>query len=109
MFDNKTTYTFRGPREIIHKRAPTDESVRIYGEMLEAARKQVTIEAIPARNVFGSVVAFQDSDRCQSVVAFELNGEKIRVPIDDYERLTGTDALKVVADAIARRIVERMR
>lgn len=95
----------RGPSHVdVHEhKAPTDESIKLYHELLEKARAEIvsiTLEGV-ANNVLSHVriaCSMQHlSDQLQIKIAFKLNGVE-HVAVVDEDR---TDR-----DVMARKIVE---
>ena len=99
-----------GPSNVTveHKRAPTDESIRLYAEMLDKARAEV-IATIAGEhlNVLSNahVVIQHDLMHCarKHYLTFSLNGRphKLLFDVNDYQ--SSRDALvKAVVDELAR-------
>jgi hypothetical protein len=95
--------------EIIEKRAPTDESVRILKELEEKAASKVLSAVAVESNAFKCVVQFHmdsASDRFVAVAIFELNGTKLAVEESVWAGEQDRDRAIVakLSDAVAQKI-----
>ena len=73
--------------------APTADSARLYGEMLDRARAEVLETVKVDGNVLGSVVRYRRHDEMRDVFVFELNGQRYTVPVSDNRADRLCDAL----------------
>jgi len=71
-------------KTVIEHRAPTDASVKLYAEMLEAARDSIVCSIEPHSNSLGiRAVAFKDHQWCDIICRYtlSLNGIKLESEI----------------------------
>lgn len=118
MFDRKVihtgpshvTHTHQTHTEVVEKRAPTDESVRLLREMEAAARESV-VEVWLGKAGDNSLAALDitmDAASYERVVAFKLNGEMYRVRIDENDvRSSAQTVVDSMAKVIAAEIFVR--
>ena len=110
-----------GPRRVSvestvnHKRAPTDESIRLLREMEEAARESVLETFTPGPNELkGRVIKMQTLMGARIYVLFDLNGKKHQRsfdvdPLVTYDRRAYTDLLvRGMTDAISVELWQHM-
>lgn len=95
--------------DVVEKRAPTDESVRLLREMEKAARQEVTRSIdLPSNQLTGVLHYANDhlSGSAKVAVIFKLNGETHRVDVTlrDFEDATQDARVGKVMDAVSKRI-----
>lgn len=75
---------------ITEKRAPTDESIRIYEDMLEKAAKKVLYAEKIQNNVLTGIVVLMSEGMCGIRCAgkFTLNGKEYRIDVDELSATT---------------------
>ncbi len=114
MFDRITVTPTRSEtqfvtREVHEHRAPTDESVRLLGEMQEKAEAKLIKSVAVESNNFNCVVQIWreiTSDRLKSRAIFDLNGRKMTAE-EDVSGIDRDDTEKLVIklrDAMAAKI-----
>lgn len=100
----------RYPQTVIEKRAPTDESIKIYAEMLAKARAEVlsvVLNQIPGNELSHAVVTSTfniETITPRVEFCFKLNGVEHRVPIDydDVEKSREAVAREILGELVAR-------
>jgi len=112
VFDSYQEVIRVGPERVdVHEhRAPTDESIRLYREMLEKARTEV-LRSLLVDTKLGPfrVLQVQDptGDGPTTKLAFMLNGQEFstEVQVTNLERLQSHDRDRLI-DLYARRLAE---
>lgn len=98
---------------VTEKRAPTDESIKLFHELREKADKEIVetlIRGANAENVLNHVqfrTARDDSRGIQrTYIAFELNGtpHKIECSVDRW----GTETREALVEAVGREILKQV-
>jgi hypothetical protein len=102
------TYTYNDVRvSVTEKRAPTDESIRLYREMEEKARASIIKAVSVIDNKFNAMVhAYRDhlSGKNRFIIIFTLNGHKHDVEVETFDDATGDEIVQKVVDAVAHRV-----
>lgn len=116
MFDR--TFVLPAPRtqavyettKVIEKRAPTDESVKIFREMVDAARREVIASVKVADTAFEFVV-HAELDRMSGDVVllaiFSLGGGNIRVESRTHVDASPEERCEKLIEAVSRKIAEQ--
>lgn len=98
---------------VTEKRAPTDESIKLFHELREKAEKEiidVLIQGSNAENVLNHVSFRTERDNLRELqkiyVAFELNGQqhKIECSVDRF----GPDRHEALVTAVGREILRQI-
>lgn len=104
--------------KVTEKKAPTDESIRLYDEFLEKAKEQLVHSVVVDTNVLkGSVLVFRNnlmSFDCTYYINFLLNGKEYRIKgtIDPkkarWEQDPKNELIKMLYRSISETIAEEI-
>lgn len=101
--------------DIVEKRAPTDESIRLLKEFEKEARDKIINSVRVESNILkGIILECQfDSISLQKnyIAIFNLNGEKFEIQINEPDKrfiLNEDSALKLLADEMAKIITVKI-
>lgn len=97
---------------IKEKRAPTDESVKLLGEMEAAARERIVERYVATLedNTLSAIATMEMYDTYKTRIRFTLNGKDISVDLDPIRDqptplVWADEAVKKISEAIAREVV----
>lgn len=104
------TQTIYETTRVVEQRAPTDDSIKIFREMVDAARREVVASVKVADTEFEFVVhAAQDFASGDVVLAaiFSLGGCKTRVESRTRAAATPEERCEKLIEDVSRRIAEQ--